>query len=167
MKRFTEVLIFLSFLLIAGCKKMPAGFWSNYDLDDLKGNMSDQGPYGGYRAMYWEKKGSTFQENNVLRFAEKNGWKLIEVKSIDSSITNKWVCNNKLIFPLDNDGLHIVLNDTSGFNRFPRWIKSPCRLYKFDSGWITVSHDKDKTAYGYILLSSDDHKMSMYHLWGE
>jgi hypothetical protein len=38
---------------------------------------------------------------------------------------------------------------------------------KFDTGWIIAIGGVEKPAYAYALLSGDQQKLSLYHLWGE
>jgi hypothetical protein len=163
--------IFILTVCTLSCNKStPAGFWKGFDKDDLKINNSDQGPWGGYRAMYWKRSQGKFSENEIIKYATDNGWKLADSKTLKSSTVNGWLSNNTPVFPIDVDGLHISIDTNSGgYTNFHRWINGQCNLYKFDSDWVVVNQgtSESKTAFGYILLSADHTQMSVYHLWGE
>ena len=77
----------LTFILLTIClanvscgnKTTPAGFWIKYKAELLKKNISDQGPYGGHRAMYWKSESqNTFTAKQVIDFATKNSWTLVD-----------------------------------------------------------------------------------------
>ena len=165
-----QVPIYILIILLFSChKSTPAGFWKNFDEQDIKVDSSDQGPWGGSRVIYWKKTEGKFSENEILKYASVNNWKLADIKVVGSEIVDKWLSNAHAIFPLDKNGLHISVAAESGGYNFPRWINGSCRLYKFDSGWMVVNAgtSDSKIAYGYILLSGDYTRMAVYHLWGE
>jgi hypothetical protein len=134
-------LLLIAFTLL-GCNKMtPAGFWKNFDPKHIVEGISDQGPWGGHRVIHWRNLTGRYNESDVLKFASHNGWKLVGSKYV---------------------------HDMGSYDDLsPMWIANGGMLYKFDSKWIKVDADTNKTAYGYLLISSDKTQMSMYHLWGE
>jgi len=137
-----KLFLLLTVISLLGCNKMaPAGFWKNFDSKHIVENISDQGPWGGHRAIHWKNLTGRYNDADVIKFASRNGWSLIESEYVH-----------------DMDSYHHL---------FPMWITNGGMLYKFDSKWIEVDADTNKTAYGYVLISSDKTQMSIYHLWGE
>lgn len=170
MKTVNLCVVFLAGFLLGCNKSTPAGFWKGFDKDDLVINNADQGPWGGYRAMYWKRSRGKFMAGDIVKYAADNGWKLIDTKVIEPAVVNDWLSANTPIFPIDKDSLHISVNKSNrAFANFHRWITGKCNLYEFDSGWVVIDPgtSKSKTAIGYVLLSDDHTQMSVYHLWGE
>jgi hypothetical protein len=161
-------LLIISFCL-SSCSKLPAGFWENFDSDNLKINKCNQGPRGGYRAMYWKKSKGFYNEKTLLNFATSNGWKLKRITAVKLPIVQSWKnYDNHLVFPLSHDGLDLQLrSENKDYGLFPRWINYACRLYEFQTNWVVISNDDSHTSLGYILLDDDNTQLSMYHLWGE
>ena len=85
---FPLVTLFLIFAFTSCNKATPAGFWRNYKKSLLVNDISEQGLYGGHRAVYW-KSGITnsFTSADVLDFARKNGWKLVDSSNFDRKAT--------------------------------------------------------------------------------
>ncbi len=158
-------------LVFISCNKLiPAGFWKNYKTDLLAKNISDQGPYGGHRAIYWKsKKPSTFDTKNILDFASKNGWELTDSVEFSQNQTMKWTYDNKEIFPLSSSGFSDTIKSTSTYRYFPRWFGGQLKIYKFKTGWMTIEPGTDNSIEenGFVLLSNDKSELAVYHLWGE
>ena len=158
----------LSFI---SCNKVtPTGFWKNYEINFLVKNISDQGPYGGHRAVYWKsEKPLTFDTKNILDFAAKNGWTLTDSSEFDQTQTIKWTYDDKEIFPLSSTGFNDTIENISTYNYFPRWFGGQLKLYKFKTGWVTIEPGTDNSIEenGFVLLNQDKSEMAVYHLWGE
>ncbi len=171
----TTKTFFLATLILtigfASCNKAtPAGFWKNYKSDLLVKNISDQGPYGGHRAIYWKSnKANTFISANVLEFAKKNGWTLVDSSGFNDDHTNKWTYNNKAVFPLTSTGFSDTLLNDAHLTDFPRWFGGQLTVYKFKTGWVTIERGTDNSIEenGFVLISNDKSQMAIYHLWGE
>jgi len=170
----TKPFLFLTLILtlaFAACNKAtPAGFWKNYKKDLLVKNISDQGPYGGHRAIYWKSdKANSFTSNNVLQFARKNGWTLVDSSTFDSDQTSRWNYNNQPVFPLTNVGFSDTILNNSHLTDFPRWFGGQVSVLKFKTGWVTIEPGTDNSIEenGFILINSDRTEMAVYHLWGE
>ncbi|WP_157541618.1 hypothetical protein [Hymenobacter aerophilus] len=151
-------------------KSIPTGFWENYETNFLVNNISDQGPYGGHRAVYWKsQKPLTFDTKNILDFATKNGWTLVDSSGFSNEQTNKWIYDNEKIFPLTNIGFSDTLLNDERLKDFPRWFGGQVKLYKFKTGWVTIEPGTDNSIEenGFILLNQDKSEMAVYHLWGE
>ncbi|OOQ62223.1 hypothetical protein [Mucilaginibacter pedocola] len=131
-------LFILLMVCLTGCKKLPpAGFWTDFDSPHITDKNSDQGPWGGNRTIYWENKAG-IKDTDMLKFAHENEWILLNTRNvIDPAV------------------------------EMDKWIKYPGKLYIFNSEWTTEVDGKDKIAYGYILISDDHKRMSLYHSWGQ
>ena len=163
------IIITLAFL---SCNRAtPAGFWKSYQKNFLVKNISDQGPWGGYRAIYWKTdKTKTFNSSNVLAFARKNGWFLLDSSDFSEEQINKWTTyDNKAVFPLTSIGFTDTVFHSTQLEKFPRWFNGPIRLYKFTTGFITIEPGTDESIEenGFVLINEYKTEMSVYHLWGE
>jgi len=161
----------ISTLAFISCNKAtPTGFWKNYKKDLLIKNISDQGPYGGHRAVYWKSdKSYTFDTKNILDFATNNGWTLNDSLEFDNDQTMKWTYNNKKIFPLSHTGFTETIENISTYEYFPRWFGGQIKIYKFKTGWVTIDPGTDSSIEenGFVLLNQDKNELAVYHLWGE
>ena len=169
MLRYLTFVIIL--LVIQSCSStMPSGFWKKFEANCLTREISDQGPWGGYRALYWKSNKSIFNSSNVLAFATKNGWKFKD--SINFSLNDKqnWNHNGNKIFPLSHHGFTPIGNYSSTeFDNFPLNITSNLIVFIFETDWVKVDPGTAETtdAFGYIVLNKDKSEMAVYHLWGD
>ena len=162
--------LILALAFISCNKATPTGFWKNYKTSFLVKNISDQGPYGGHRAVYWKsEKPLTFDTKNILDFAAKNGWTLIDSLGFTKEQTDKWKYLNSPIFPLTSVGFSDTLLNDAHLADFPRWFGGQVKLYKFKTGWVTIEPGTDNSIEenGFVLLNQDKSQMAVYHLWGE
>ena len=169
-KSFILLTPVLTVVFISCNRATPTGFWKNYKTNFLVKNISDQGPYGGHRAVYWKsEKPITFDTKNILDFAAKNGWTLTDSSEFTKEQTDKWMYLKTAIFPLTSTGF----SDTSlnGLlpDAFPRWFGGQLKLYKFKTGWVTIEPGTDHSieVNGFVLLNQDKSELAVYHLWGE
>jgi hypothetical protein len=169
-KPFLLLTLILAFVFATCNKATPSGFWKNYRKDLLVKNISDQGPYGGHRAIYWKSdKAKTFTSTNVLDFARKNGWTLIDSSKFNEDQTKKWTYNRQAVFPLTSTGFSdTVLNNTQ-LEHFPRWFGGQIKMFKFKTGWVTIEPGTDDSneENGFVIIDSEEEEMAVYHLWGE
>lgn len=170
----TKSLLFFTLILtlaFASCNKAtPAGFWKNFKKDLLVKNISDQGPYGGHRAIYWKSdKANDFTSTHVLAFAKKNGWTLVDSSEYNSDQTKKWMYNDKAVFPLTSTGFSDTIENNSQLEHFPRWFSGKTTVFKFRTGWVTIEPGTDNSIEenGFVVINSDGTEMAAYHLWGE
>jgi hypothetical protein len=170
-KTFSFLIIIVT-LIFAACNKVtPAGFWQNYKSDLLVKNISDQGPYGGHRAMLWKSdKANSFSSANVLDFAKTNGWNYVDSLDYNPEQVSKWITYNKeAIFPLTSSGFSDTVIQSTQLDYFPRWFSGQVRVYKFKTGWVTIEPGTDDyiEENGFVVINSDRTQMAVYHLWGE
>jgi len=166
---FILLTLILTFAFISCNKATPSGFWKNYKTNILVTNISDQGPYGGHRAIYWKSESSFFDTKSILDFATKNGWTLTDSLEFDQDQTKKWTYDNKKIFPLSSTGFDETAKSISTYNYFPRWFGGQLKIYKFKTGWVTIEPGTDNSIEenGFVILSQDKSELAVYHLWGE
>ena len=165
---FATIILTLAF---TSCDKAtPASFWKNYQKDCLVRNITDQGPYGGHRAVYWKSdKAHTFKSANALDFATKNGWTLIDSSKFDYEQTNKWTYNRQTIFTLTHMGFSDTLLNNAHLTDFPRWFGGQLTVYKFKTGWVAIEPGTDSSVEenGFVVINEYGTEMAVYHLWGE
>lgn len=161
-------LIGLSFL-ITSCNKMtPAGFWKNYRADLKLKKYSDQGPWGGYRIIHWESKdNNNFETDDILKYAKDNGWTLLDSCKYGQVLPQSWTYSDKKIFPYNYNESNDIANQIN--DKLQRWIDSDFKLFSFKTGWIIIEPGTDESTErtGFILISNDKKKMTVYHSWGE
>ncbi|UII20537.1 hypothetical protein [Fulvivirga ligni] len=171
--RFLETTLFVILIsTLSGCSLFPSpeGFWLNYQEDDRTENYSDQGPWGGKRIIHWKKDIGKFNIPSVIKFAEDNGWKLQNNSLYNSSLTNKWVYDNKPIFPLYYKGFISHFDFSySGFADYPRWISGDIKVLTFTTNFISIDPgtQEEIRRNGFIILNSEQNEMTLYHMWGE
>ena len=169
-KPFIYLTFILAFAFVSCSKVMPSGFWNDYQKEFLIKNNSDQGPSGGHTAIYWKaNKPNYFTSGDVLEFAIKNGWTIVDSAAYNSDQTNSWTYNNKPVFPLSSIGFSGIPKNDAETEYFPRWFGGPLRVYKFKTNWMTIEPGTNNSMNenGFVLISSDGAEMAVYHLWGE
>jgi hypothetical protein len=174
MKAYFIVTLSLFFLLsitFVSCNKAtPACFWKKFDARFLINNISDQGPYGGHRAMYWKTdRANYFNSVDVLLFAQRNGWTFLDSSNFSQEQTRRWIYNGKRVFPLTSTGFSDSVLDDAHLTDFPRWFGGQVSIYKFKTGWITIKHGTDDFVEenGFVVIKHNKAEMAVYHLWGE
>lgn len=169
-KPFILLTLILTLAFISCNKATPAGFWKNFKSNFLLKNISDQGPYGGHRAIYWKAdETAIFNSENIIAFASKNGWTLVDSSEFTNDQTSKWTYSNNKVFPLTSTGFSDTLLNDEHLKDFPRWFGGQIKVYKFKTGWVTIEPGTDNSIEenGFVLLSNDNKEMAVYHLWGE
>lgn len=150
-------------------KAVPAAFWEDFPEGALVENISDQGPYGGHRAMHWQaKKTGAFTPHSILRFAETRGWKLQDSLQRTKQQLLSWRYDSRPIFPLAHEGFTETVS-TATFQDFPRWIETDATIYRFKTGWMAIEPGSDLSTEenGFVIVDQTRSAMSVYHLWGE
>src|SRR5690606_27417402 len=102
MSRVSISIIFVLVFGIFSCSKVaPSGFWMNFQKEFLKEDISNHGAYGGHVAMHWKsKEEKTFSSKEVIDFATKNGWELVDSLEVQPDDLKTWDYNGMPIFPL-------------------------------------------------------------------
>jgi len=167
---FILLALSLTLMFVSCNRATPSGFWEDYNTRFLVSDISDQGPQGGHRAVYWRSdKTFSFDTKDILDFATKNGWTLTDSSTFNQEQTITWIYDNKEIFPLSGTGFNDSIKNISTYKYFPRWFGGPLRLYKFKTGWVTIEPGTGNPMEenGFVLLNQDKTELTVYHLWGE
>ncbi len=155
-------------LCLSGCNRLtPAGFWKYFDAEHIEKNISDQGPWGGHRTVFWHNAKGGYNQDAILKFAAENDWKLLSMKKIEAQNSAGPKLANQSDDILKDEDFTINYVNTDDDLGFPGCINNDCILYEFDSGWTRVSEGETVTAYGYILMNYNKTRMTMVHSWGE
>ncbi|OYQ46909.1 hypothetical protein CHU92_01260 [Flavobacterium cyanobacteriorum] len=123
---------------------------------------SDQGPWGGHREINWKNKSAnTFTEKEIIEFADKNDWKLLDTItfSVDTLTKNSFS-------KLKNDDYSLdILNGSI----LPKLETTDNRLFIFQTTWLKVEPGNTRETFenGYAILNADGTELKVYHLWGE
>jgi len=167
--RAPAILLLVMLVLFSCDSTTPGGFWDDFKKASQKENLSDQGPYGGHRAMYWksEKKGM-FTSKEVLDFASENGWELVDSLEVQANDLKTCYYNDAPIFPLSHTGFSVTPVNSDIYKYFPRPINAG-KIYRFKTGWVAIEPGTDASTEvnGFIFLGKTRSEMSVYHLWGE
>ena len=139
--------------------------------DLITEKRNDQGPWGGTLMINWQaNENSEFDIENIIEIASKNDWEFIDSTLYYKADLIKMTDYGKPIInlPLQNftpEPKRVDLKSES----FPRWIKTDFTLYRFKTGWLIFEPGTNDSTQenGFVLLSSDKGKMTVYHLWGE
>jgi hypothetical protein len=168
-----KFLLTVSFFLInaISCNKItPSGFWKSYQKDFLITDLSDQGPWGGHRALYWKSNSKIFKTKQIIDFAVKNGWKFVDSMCFRTENVKRWTYGEKEIFPLSSEGFipDFTIVD-SEFNYFPRWTESGLTVIRFKTGLISIDPGTDDSyeINGFATLSDNKTELTIYHIWGD
>lgn len=149
--------------LVTSCNKtMPAGFWTDFHKDLILTKNSDQGPWGGHREINWKSEtNNTFTDKELIEFAKKNNWKLLDSISFSVDTLTK-----NSFSKLKNDDYSLdILNE----NVLPKLKSKDNRIFIFRTTWLAVKPGNTRETFenGFAVLNSDGTELKVYHLWGE
>ena len=169
MKKFLILIIGLNFI---SCSRVtPSGFWLRYQSDLITDKLNDQGPWGGTLIINWVAgKNSELNIKDVKKVADKNNWEMVDSVKYKMVDLKKMTDFNKPVInlPLKNftpDEQQVELKS----NSLPRKIETDFTLYQFKTSWVIFEPGTNSSTQenGFVLLSSDKKKMTVYHIWGE
>ena len=154
------------------CSRLThSGFWLSYKSDQITEQKNDQGPWGGTLAINWKAKPNTnFRIPELKKIAEENDWKLIDSISLNGIELKIMTELNKPIIRVPLKNFEPNAKDANYKSQpLPRWINADSKLYRFKTKRLIFdSGTDDSTAEnGFILLSENGMKMSVYQIWGE
>tara|TARA_R110002096_G_scaffold429463_2_gene642355 strand:- start:4865 stop:5368 length:504 start_codon:yes stop_codon:yes gene_type:complete len=167
MLKVLRVSVFMFLMGLFSCGNTTGNFWKNYKKELLVENVSEQGGWGGHRALHWS---GSFSEEEVLNYAKEHDWNFVEEIEVKESELNSWEYMNQPIFPLSHEGFELKPSSSSNtFQHFPRWIKTSLKVYSFKTGMLAIKPGTDEAmeVNGFVVLSKDNKELSVYHLWGE
>lgn len=150
-------------VLISSCNKMtPAGFWTEFHKDLILTKDSDQGPWGGYREINWKSEtNNTFTDKELIEFADKNDWKLLDSISFSADTLTK-----NTFSKLKNDDYSLdILKESI----LPKLKSNDNQIFIFTTTWLAVEPGNARETFenGFAVLNSDRTELNIYHLWGE
>lgn len=155
--------IFSLTVLVTSCNKTtPAGFWTDFHNDFITSKNSDQGPWGGQREINWKNEtNNTFTGKELIEFASKNDWKLLDSISFSADTLTKNSFSKLKI----NDYSLDILND----NILPKLKSNNYKIFIFETTWLAVEPGNIRETFenGFAVLNSDETELKVYHLWGE
>ena len=141
---------------------MPAGFWKDFHKDLIVTKNSDQGPWGGHREIYWESEtANAFADKEIIEFANKNDWKLIDSISFSADTLTKNSFSN-----MKNDDYSLDILKESVFLKLK---PNDSKLFIFKTTWLAVEpgNARDTFENGFAVINSDGTELRIFHLWGE
>jgi hypothetical protein len=124
--------IFSLTFLISSCNKTtPAGFWTDFHKDYIIAKNSDQGPSGGRIEIHWKcETNNSFTNKELIEFADKNDWKLIDSISFSADTLTKNSFSNQKIDDYSLD----ILNESI----LPKLKSKDSKLFIFKTTWLNV-----------------------------
>lgn len=167
-----KIILLILGLSLSSCGKIsPSGFWTNYKSEQITDKKNDQGPWGGTLIINWvTKENSEFNIEDVVKIASENDWKLIDSLEYYTADLKKMTDFGKPIInlPLKNFAPEEQRADLKS-NSMPRKLETNFTLYRFKTDWFIFEPGTDSSTQenGFVLLSSDKKKMTVYHIWGE
>ncbi len=160
------------FFILGACsyvKSYPCGFWTAFNAEHLKEKIINHDLRGGHTTLHWKAKGAVFNLTEILSYAKKNNWILVDSVDVYSKDLLSWTYINTPIFPLSYTGFLTESSNNAIYKNFPRCITKSSKVFMFKTGWITIEPgtDESNNVNGFVLLSNDHTEMSVYHLSGE
>ena len=155
-------LVITTLLSFVSCNKLtPAGFWKDYQTESKQTEDSNQGPRGGYTKIVWhDDLINTFDREDVLNYATRNGWHLTDCLSYINGTLNLQTTYDELDYSC------AILREEV----LP--LLKPDEIYEilvFTSGWIAVEpgNAQETEKNGFVVFNLDRNRLLIYHLWGE
>ncbi len=152
----------LTFLVTSCVKTTPAGFWTDFHKEFIITKSSDQGLWGGRREINWKSEiNNSFTDKELIEFADKNEWKLIDSISFSADTLTKSSFSN-----LKNDDYSLdILNESI----LPKIKTNDSKILIFKTTWLNVEPGNARETFenGFAVLNTDGTEVKIYHLWGE
>ena len=156
------LIIFTLAVFATSCNKAsPASFWTNFHKDLILTKNSDQGPWGGHREIYWKSEANnTFIDIELIQYAEKNNWKLVDSISFSADTLTK-----NSFSKLKNDDYSLdILKETV----LSKLKSNDNKLFIFKTTWLAVEPGNTRETFenGFAVLNSESTELKIYHVWG-
>ena len=169
MKFVTAIILFA---LLTACDQKSGNSlseWMKFQPREISANAAPSGAWGGRSYIEWTATdGNKFTAESIKKFAASHHFTHVSDLAVSAADLSGWTTSSGAsIFPLDYDGFDTTVRHEEVWAYFPRSIKQDSVVMKFDTGWIIAIGGFEKPAYAYALLSGDQRKLSLYHLWGE
>lgn len=157
-----QLLIIVCITLAMSCgRARPAGFWANFQKDQLVTNTSDHGPWGGHSAWVWQSDSAVFTDSAVMGFAQKHGWELVDSMSFSQNTAPAINFTSLKADPYTIDLLKSIV--------LPALRPDDRKIIIFSTGWVAVEpgNDCETAANGFAVLNAAGSHLAIYHHWGE
>jgi len=155
--------IFSVTILVTSCNKTsPAGFWTGFHKNLIVTKNSNQGPWGGQREITWKSETNNgFTEKELIEFADKHDWKLLDSISFSLDTLTKNSFSN-----LKNDDYSLaILNESI----LPKIKSKDSKIFIFKTTWLNIEPGNTRETFenGFAVMNSDGTELKVFHLWGE
>lgn len=148
---------------MAACNETyPSIFWKEFHKDLVSTKNCNQGPWGGPLEINWKSEiKNTFTEQELIKYAEKNEWKLLDSVLFSADALTK---NSFSTLKID-DYSHYLFNE----NVLTKLKTNDKRIFIFKTTWLSVEpgNARETFANGFALLNSDITGLNVYHFWVE
>lgn len=144
-------------LLLAGlysCNKItPSGeFWKSFNKNEIDKEEFDHGLYGGKTQISWSKNvDSKFSEQEIIKFAEKNGWRFVDKDDV------KNVMNS-------NEFSYSIINTRLNLDEYKN-----AKVLRFHTNALTIDEDTQMDTQNncFAILSENLDSLTIYYIWGD
>ena len=139
--------------------------------DQITEKKNNQGPRGGTLIIHWiADQNSEFNILDIKEIASQNDWRIIDSVKYKKADLQKMTADRKptIRLPLENFTPEPKQADLKS-KQLPRRITTDFTLYRFKTDWLLFEPGTDDSTEenGFVLLSSDNKEMTVYHIWGE
>lgn len=134
----------------------------DYHKDFIIEKNSDQGPWGGMTSIFWKSNTSNaFTENELIEFANKNEWILLDSISFYRDTLTKKSFSKLKIDPYSLDLLNASILPKVTFNDH--------KIFIFKTTWLTIEpgNTRETFANGFGILNSNGNTLKIFHFWGD
>ena len=157
-----KIFIFLIvvFLVLNSCAKLsPSGFWKNFNSQLIENKSSNQGPFGGTRIVKWNNIDGKIKSKDFLKFANENGWNLIDSIEIQSKKINEIELKK-----IDKYAIEVIEQEI-----LPELQDENSKIYIFKTGWIRVKpgNEIETEQNGFLISNSNNKSFEVIQKWGE
>ncbi len=150
-------------ILCESCSNLsPAGFWTSFHKELIINNESDQGPWGGTREIYWKSNtNKPFQENEILEFASKNKWTLVDSLTVTNDSPSEKLFSELKIHEYS---MEVLVQKVLAKEKV---VNTKIYVFKTSQMLVNLNDGDDTFENGFILLNSTKTELKLVHRWGE
>jgi hypothetical protein len=161
-KKYILAIFSLTFLVTSCSKITPSAFWTDFHNGFVTTTNSNQGPWGGQREIAWKSEiNNTFKDKDLIEFADKNDWKLIDSMSFSADTLTK-----NTFAKLKNDDYSLqILNEFI----LPKIKSKNGKIFVFKTTWLNIEPGNTRETFenGFGVLNSNRTELEIFHFWGE
>ena len=163
-RKFKSLLFFFSCSIVLGsCSYLsPAGFWNSFKKELILQEQSNQGPWGGTREIYWKSNtNKPFQENEILEFASKNKWTLVDSLTVTNDSPSEKLFSELKIHEYS---MEVLVQKVLAKEKV---VNTKIYVFKTSQMLVNLNDGDDTFENGFILLNSTKTELKLVHRWGE